>query len=262
MIVMKKLLFVGCMTVLHVISVNAQESNKACYQDTGFVEMAIYKTDTFYQLKEKYRKGDWNLYYDFTLVKPYAEQHFDNYGNRKGVWKMWHSNGTMQSEYTYEGSWLEAFPVGKSWSAEGKVTAENKQANDSVYVTNYYASGKKKNENVYHKAGKLGTITQWCDNGQVMVSYRPTSEQTLPVKKYYCDGKLKAEYNWYVFGFTGKYVEYHPNGKVAVSGTYQDIPAGGKPVIPARNGEWKFFDDKGKMTRQEKWDNGKLVSKK
>ena len=48
----------------------------------------------------------------------------------------------------------------------------------------------------------------------------------------------------------GPYFFYYENGKLKVSGWYTD---------DKKSGAWKYYDEKGTLTKTEKWANGALV---
>jgi len=48
----------------------------------------------------------------------------------------------------------------------------------------------------------------------------------------------------------GPYFFYYENGKLKISGWYTD---------DKKSGAWKYYDEKGTLTKTEKWANGALV---
>ncbi|MBC7861922.1 MAG: hypothetical protein IAF38_03050 [Bacteroidia bacterium] len=69
----------------------------------------------------------------------------------------------------------------------------------------------------------------------------------------------------------GVYKEYFSNGKLKVSGKYKNVyplthsdfqmgvPCTGKCTV--KDGEWKYYSDKGKLLKTEKYKDGKLLKK-
>ncbi|GAB4141393.1 MAG: hypothetical protein Fur0041_16610 [Bacteroidia bacterium] len=254
---MKRLLIIPFLFIFSLVQ--AQQANQVCVYDSSIVEASVYKTDTFYSLKQAFKKGDWEVYYDFALMQKKSEYHFDKSGNPTGVWKEWFKNGQLKEEWDYNNAYFPAFPPGKSLYADGKKETERIQRNDSLIETHYYKNGKARKENRYTKNGTLIQTTEWCEDGQQTCSYNPTAATPQSLKKYHCNGKVKVESSWFVYGYCGSYTEYHPNGKIAVKGAYQDYNPNAKFFMPKKTGKWEYFSDKGKPVKTEEWLNGKLI---
>jgi antitoxin component YwqK of YwqJK toxin-antitoxin module len=235
-------------------SLNAQEEkNQACYKDTSIVDINITRADTSYTIREQFRKGDWELFYDFQLTKKMGEYHFDKDGKKTGHHVEWYANGKTKSDFDYTNSWFNAFPIGSMYYASGKVWMERFTENDSLLETTYYEPGKVSRLRKWTRAGLLCSEKQWCENGQLILSFNPTSSVSQHVTKYYCSGKIKAEYNWYVYGYTGSFIEYHENGQISLKGQFQEIPAGSTMLMAKKTGEWTYYDNKGKVVKTENW---------
>lgn len=236
------------------------QPNLACYKDTAMVEENIYKKDTVWTVKPIYQTGDWNLFYDYALTKLKSEYHYTDQGVKTGIWKEFYKGGVLRSEWDFTSPLVPLYPPGKEWFVNGKVKIERTQSADTVTETQYYANGRMSVYNKWDKKGMWVLHREWCEAGQLLIDYNPTVSQPAAVKKYHCNGNLKSEYNWYVFGFSGAYKEYHENGKISVEGQYTEKPVD-QPVFMARKtGTWTYYDNKGKVTKTEKWENGKLVS--
>ncbi|HTF02856.1 MAG TPA: hypothetical protein VK826_02490 [Bacteroidia bacterium] len=234
--------------------------NQACYTDTSLVDELIYRRDTVWVIKPAYQKGDWNLYYDFALTKIRSEYHYTDKSVKTGTWKEYYKSGKVRSEWDYNTPLVPLYPPGKEWYEDGKLKIERSQTADTLIEMKYFPNGKLSALKKWDKNGMWTLHKEWCDQGQLMLDYNPTASSPQPVKKYHCNGELRSEYNWYAFGYTGVYKEYHSNGKIAVQGQYTEKPVD-QPVFMARKtGEWIYYDDKGKVTKKEKWNNGKLVS--
>ncbi len=235
------------------------QPNMASYNDTSMVEELIYKKDTTWQVKPMYQVGDWNLYYDRALTKIKSEYHYTDKGAKTGIWKEYYKGGATRSEWDFNAPIVPLYPPGKEFYSNGKLKIERTQSADTVTETQYFANGKMSAFNKWDKGGMWVLHREWCDAGQLIVDYNPTTSQPMPVKKYHCNGNVKAEYNWYVFGFTGKYKEFHSNGKVSVDGQFTEKPADQQIFMARKTGTWTYYDDKGKVTKTEKWENGRLM---
>lgn len=258
--------FVFLFSVLSIFTLNAQvvidapaEKNQVCYKDTSIVDRDIVRGDTSYVVREQFRKGDWELFYDFSLAKKMGEYHFDKNGNKTGHHIEWYENGKTKSDFDYSNSWFNAFPIGSMYYPTGKIKLERITENDSLNETSYYEQGKISRIRKWTRGGLLCSESQWCESGQLILSYNPTSTTPVPVKKYNCNGKLKAEYSWYVYGYTGSFIEYHENGQISLKGQFQELPAGSTVYMARKTGEWTYYDKNGKVVKTENWNAGKLV---
>jgi antitoxin component YwqK of YwqJK toxin-antitoxin module len=247
------------LSFVSIFTLNAQEKNQTCYKDTSIVDRNISRLDTSYIIRDQFRKGDWDIYYDFSMTKKMAEYHFDMNGNKTGHCIEWFENGKRKSEFDYTNSWFSAFPIGVLYYPNGKIKLERATEKDSLVETSYFEAGKVSRIRKWTKNGLLFSESQWCESGQLLVNYNPTSTIPLPVKKYYCSGKLKSEYNWYVYGYTGTYTEFHENGQISLKGQFQELPAGSTVFMARKTGDWIYYDKKGQVVKTEKWEAGKLV---
>lgn len=252
--------FIFAVTLLFVGISGFAQPNMACFRDTSMVEEQIYRKDTGWVVKQNYQKGDWNLYYDYALTKIKSEYHYTDAGVKTGIWKEYYKGGVIQSEWDYNKPVVPLFPPGKEWYNNGKLKIERTQTADTVTETKYYEGGKVSVFNKWDKNGMWVLHREWCENGQLVIDYNPTVAVPAAVKRYHCNGNVKAEYTSYVFGYTGAYKEYHPNGQPAIVGQYTEKPTDVAVFMARKTGTWTFYDDKGKVTKKEKWENGKLVS--
>lgn len=235
------------------------EKNQVCYKDTSIVDRNISRIDTSYIIRDQFRKGDWELFYDFALTKKMAELHFDKNGNKTGHCVEWYENGKSKSDFDYTNSWFSAFPIGVIYYPTGKIKLERLTENDSLQETSYYEEGKVSRIRKWTRDGLLCSEAQYCENGQLILQYNPTSSTAIPVKKYYCSGSLKAEYSWYVYGYTGPFNEYHENGQMSLKGQFQVIEPNSTVLMARKTGDWIYYDKNGKVVKTEHWSAGKLV---
>ncbi len=242
------------------VSASAQ-LNEVCYNDTSLMEQEITRIGSeAWLLKAAYQKGDWNIYYDFALTKLKAELHYTDKGVKTGIWKEFFQSGKLKSEWDYNTPLVGHFPPGKEFYEDGKLKKERTQTADTLVEYQYFPNG---NPSVHYKWNKSASLLlekRWCENGQVTVAYNPSAATPLPVTKYHCNGKIQAEYSWWMFGYTGAYKEYHSNGKVSVSGQFTEKPPAVSVFMARKTGTWTFYDEKGKVTKTEQWDNGRLVN--
>ena len=247
------------MFVFGAISAFAQP-NLTCYRDTSMVDEIIFRVkDTSWVVKPVLQQGDWNIYYDFNLTKIKSEVHYTDKGVKTGIWKEYYKNGALRSEFDYNSPVVSFCPPGKELYQNGKTKMTRTQVADTVLETHYYITGKVSKINTWYKDGRLVRQREWCENGTLIVDYNPTNAEPVAVKKYFCDGQVKAEFNWYAYGYTGAYKEYYQNGKVAVDGMFTEKPKDVTAYVARKTGVWSYYDEKGKVTKKETWENGKLI---
>lgn len=198
------------------------------------------------------------MYYDFALTSLKAEYHYSDKGLKTGIWKEYFKNGKLRSEWDYNTPLVKHFPPGKEYYENGAVKVERTQTADSLFEYEYFAGGQRSIFRKWDKNAAQVLEKRWCENGQLIVEYNPTAEP-LPVKRYHCNGKIQSEYNWWMFGYTGIYKEYHANGKISVSGQFTEKPANVTVFMARKTGDWVHYDEKGKVTKTEKWENGRLI---
>lgn len=255
---MKRLVLVAFIATSS-FSVYAQV-NEVCYTDTALmVEGFDRKGQSVWALKNEYQVGDWNIFYDFSLKKIKSESHYTTTGVKIGVWKEYYPSGKAQSEWNYDLAISKYYPIGKEYYESGAVKIERTQTADSLFENEYFASGKLC---AYRKRDKNAVMVlekKWCENGQLTLSYNPTSSTIIQVQKFHCNGKTQSEYNWWMYGYVGSYKEYHDNGAVAISGQFTEKPANETVFMARKTGDWTFYDSKRKLTKTETWKNGVLV---
>lgn len=253
-----KRLFLIAFFATSTLSVFAQ-LNEVCYTDTSLmVEEINRRNESSWSVKEEYQHGDWKVYYDFALTTLKAEYHYTDKGVKTGIWKEYFKSGKLRSEWNYDNAIVKFLPVGKEYYENGNVRVERTQTTDTLFETEYFPGGQKSVFRKWDNKASEVLEMRWCENGQLVLSYNPTAPQPLPVKRYHCNGKIQSEYNWWMFGYTGVYKEYHPNGKIAVSGQFTEKPADQAVFMARKTGTWTFYDDKGKVTKTETWENGRL----
>ncbi len=80
--------------------------------------------------------------------------------------------------------------------------------------------------------------------------------------EYYNDttiGALGTEIDMPLFR-VGKYTQWHPNGKVSLEAEYKDGNTQSEANI--KIGVWKYYDEQGKLIKEEYYENSVLVKEK
>jgi hypothetical protein len=115
--------------------------------------------------------------------------------------------------------------------SKSRLCAEEIRANHIIGVsfTSWDQEGKKVDE---------GRFTNGKADGQ-WISWHPNGTKVSEV--FFKDGKLN-----------GPVTVWHDNGQISIKGQYNDDNP---------DGEWVYRDQEGKLTKQIRWDKGKLVTK-
>jgi antitoxin component YwqK of YwqJK toxin-antitoxin module len=72
------------------------------------------------------------------------------------------------------------------------------------------------------------------------------------ITAYYENGNIRLLANYDNGLVAGSFTEFHENGKISESGFYGN---GLK-----KDGVWTYFDEQGKLTKTETYENGKLIN--
>jgi|GEM_PF-6679887 len=198
-------------------------------------------------------KTELKTFYDNGIL----ECHFQwNNGKRNGTWKMNYKSGQTRIDYIMKedkavGTTVSYFENGKpSYIADEELG----------WAMSFYENGKTKSyiqrildvticgdSTGFHETG-------WQENGQL---YKEATYNCgrQPFKLYWNDTIVGAEgINATSFGYipVGKYTERYENGKLKIEGIYDEVRPG------VKNGEWKYYDETGKLILTEYLENGVL----
>lgn len=122
----------------------------------------------------------------------------------------------------------------------------------------YYENGQMKSVIKYNE-GEVQEWTDYYENGQIEMSEEKTKQCTyhIFVRFYFNDGKpqklleLKDKKK-----ITYTYTEYYASGAVKIQGEKVYKEELGDYI---NIGTWKYFDESGSVTKEERYDNGTLV---
>ncbi len=122
----------------------------------------------------------------------------------------------------------------------------------------YYESGKLKSQVKYNE----GAVQEWTDyyeSGQIEMSEEKTKSCTYHVfsRFFYADGKpMKSLELTDKKKISYSYKEYYAGGTVKLEGSKVYKEELGDYL---NTGTWKYYDESGSVTKEEKFDNGTLV---
>jgi antitoxin component YwqK of YwqJK toxin-antitoxin module len=217
--------------------------------DTNFVRQFKSSTlsdDTTIYLTNNRPIGKWIVYFDLEKRNKALEREYP----------------TGQEDIFTETSW---FKTGNIKST--KILNKNK---DSLLSSYYYPNGKMRNRTIeYYKV----TRNQWIlirddsyyDNGQIKrTPIDWTSLEKQHITEFFESGKKQREFNWVNGTLIGEFKEYFENGKLKMKGNYMNPTDLDPTLVPSARpsleiGDWKYYNEKGKLIKEELYENGKLI---
>ena len=127
---------------------------------------------------------------------------------------------------------LDLLPLFVACSDPEKSTLTDSWPNGNVKREVVVAAGDTAEIAVYDEAGRLSKVSRWSD-GQKHGKW----------EAFYPDGKPWSVHQYNQGVQVGGYFTWHSNGKPFIIGQYDSI---GNPT-----GMWRFFDDQGRLIREE-----------
>jgi len=120
---------------------------------------------------------------------------------------------------------------------------------DTCIISNYWRNGKLKSRDTYLNKGKYdyrkSCSDLYCENGQLIVHW--CAEVDFFVIRYYCSGKKQMTWTHDGIGAKGPMVKWYENGQKFWEVNY---------INNMEEGEWTYWDEKGKLLKIEIWKEG------
>ena len=151
----------------------------------------------------------------------------------------------------HKGFYIEGqLKVYKNFYPNGQVERDFKGvdlAKSSIKM--YYEDGSLKSEGKYFR----GDISYWVDYFKSMLYH-------MEISSYYDNGNLKTQMlQTHKKKLTYTKDEYHINGQISVDGQVF-FNKSNHDYTPS--GTWKYYDEKGKLTKEEKYSEGRVIDTK
>lgn len=136
---------------------------------------------------------------------------------------------------------------------------------DLFLAEEFYNSGQIKSRRfLKHDTSTLVHLVQvdssieWYANGQLQ-SYHVFMQGKQPMKAWFSDGSLSRTGVFIDFPFfwVGELIDYYQNGNIRCVKTFSDGNLREQANI--KNGDWKWYDEKGNVLRWEQYKDGSLV---
>jgi len=157
------------------------------------------------------------------------------------------------------------------WDRNGNIRATRtvNLRNDTLTEKEYFKNGSLKRERLcvwrkYTGSWSLQKDNSYFENGQptgTPIDFNNSGVQHLVA--YYETGEKWQDYNWQNGVYVGNYKEYYESGEPKRSGQYLGkLNSGQKATLKEegiKTGKWKYFDSFGRLTKEEVYEDGKLV---
>lgn len=248
--------------LIYCCNVNAQ-IQKAIVSDTSIVITSIDKLDTSFSLKKVYRKGEWQIYYDNAHKQKayYAFYNGNSYSEAE-----WYRNGQKKLEYYKPTSDPECFDM-NAWYPDGRVKFSSKCYKDSCVMFSYYLNGQlsKKSINTHDTLGKYFRWhykVEFYENGQLKFDPTDPNGGRQTITSYYSNGTKQNQNDLWKGSRVGPYKEWFENGQLKIEGNYE-VPTETEyynVLGNIRTDKWTYYDETGKKTKEEFYENNKLIN--
>ncbi|HEY0030192.1 MAG TPA: hypothetical protein VGC65_05495, partial [Bacteroidia bacterium] len=141
--------------------------------------------------------------------------------------------------------------------AKTKLAFESVIHGDTCIESTYWrSSGKlKKKDKNYKVDGDYKWIYEelYCENGQLIRKDNPNNPAEEKVVNYYCNGKKKNEFTMHGINWEGPFTKWYENGQMESFGHY---------IKTQKDGEWKYWNEKGDLLITEIYKTGVLIESK
>lgn len=160
----------------------------------------------------------------------------------------------------YNVSWKVYFDQNKTKLAlesiiQGDTCVEHKYWRENGNIktkTKYYKSPEYKLSN---DAFDVKAVYEeiYCKNGQLIRKCNPNYKKTEHIINFYCNGNKKNEFTFVGMHWEGAYTVWYGNGQKESEGYY---------IKTKKNGEWKYWTEKGELILLENYKDGEIIETK
>jgi len=212
------------------------------YHDNIIEKLFFYKGDN--KLKEVRYHSNGNL----SLI-----MYLDNVGRTHGKFESWYENGQISIESVYIHDTIDG--KGHSWNSDGSLNSISDCKMGDCETKYLYPSGKVKKIQK-HYLSAIYEIMTFCENGRLTQRVYP-GKTNMPYYFYHCDGQMLVKGTVNADGtHIGNFEHYYPNGNYREKGAY----ANREGLIVPKIGKWTYYNEDGKLVREEIYDDeGTLI---
>jgi hypothetical protein len=235
-------------------------------EDTANIRKNYYDGDTSYYWKKYHGNIECYMYYDSIFKQKASYHRYGPYNNDAD--SAWFRNGKVKAWGGRSNNCMVCWTTRK-WYANGQLKFQEDCPNDTCTSVHYYPSGKISGINKHWQdTGDFPNSPGWhykveyYENGQRQYDpINPRLKGEQPVIEYYESGSKKSKYAIYSYiNILGPYSEWHENGQIKITGQYAAV---GRKVsgisLTDRDGTWSYYNESGKLIKEEFYEEGKLV---
>ena len=231
--------------------------------DTSAIETIIHEPDDTLYIIKNFTDGHWLVYYDRHKKKKALDITIKN-KVPFGTTTYWYRNGQLK-EQTKESETGDDFKhTSMEWYRDNAVKKKRTCPNDTCIDEYFYPNGKLKR--IDKSSPYLCYTAEYCENGQLLYSpFNQNATKKVQVTRFYCNGNKEAQLYWVAGAYAGDYLEWNENGTPRLKGQYEDDQVKIDTILHShwvsleKIGTWQYFDTSGKLTKEEYYENGKLI---
>lgn len=191
------------------------------------------------------RQGHW-IFYGNNQDQS-AEGTYDDKGAKTGIWKYYHTNGTLKSQEDHTTGEVTIY------NEDGRKTQHFYLKNDAIdgAVEIFSSCGTLREQVMYSEGKRNGPGKSFFSSGKVDMTYQYAADKaTGEFLSYFENGQLFSRTFYQQGKFEGPYTEYFINGKLRMTGTYRDGSA---------EGEWKYYHKNGQLEKSGAFKKGTSI---
>jgi antitoxin component YwqK of YwqJK toxin-antitoxin module len=237
-----------------IFSISSHAQVKEYYiHDTSQVLVVYDSTDAFPDTVVKLKHPSQSrsviaIYFDRSYTQMHSWCNWNLYPDT-GSMTTWYRSGKIKEIVKRDDNY--GF-IMHSWYPDGKVKMNTSRNGDTTIYRKYYSNGQLASMT---KGVNHGLVYEeyWCENGRLQSANVVVRKKHLFVS-YYCNGKKKSEYIMYFKMPSGKLTQWYENGKLQIEGQYTEVSdeqiANGTDLLPVETGEWKYYNENGKLAKK------------
>ncbi len=228
-----------------------------------------YMDSTDYYLKHRdTAKGSWVvLYWDKEMKHKYREYKTAD----SGSYTEWYKEGQLGEKYAYpvEPDGIDEDTV---WYPDGVIKKLAVNKDNTRQLIMYYHSKKVRQidvsllnkKEVYPFNYDWVYTEAWCENGQLIGRDSMKSVRPFLLTSYYCNGNKRLEGIIHYGHCYGILKMWYENGQLKSLEQYEDTITSNGHLNRAgiKTGKWSYFDEKGKLIKEEVYKDDVLIEKK
>lgn len=171
--------------------------------------------------------------------------------------KGWYGDSVVSIFSTTFPAFCEAFEVYYDKSLKS-LAFRSESFEDSCVSSDYWRSGQLKQRTVYYRNERRYPVCGWdeayCENGTRIYKGPAVCQWgKYQIVLFHCNGNKRLEYYQMDSGIDGKMTRWFENGNLESEAFFEENN---------RVNTWKYYNEVGKLIKEEEYENDKLISTK